>query len=315
MKRPVKDLAFAANSAWREELPKDGILEYIDVLVTGTVDTTGTPTHVEDILHRCELQVNGKPMYDLTGRQLAFLDASLQGERIEEILTDPGAGTSDFAGLFRLWIADPTSRVQPERTLLNLKLLDALALHLEFGSGDDLFTAGAHALTNPRVRVYYGEASANARGGDILVVNRSFSYVLTGGRTINEWKEAGATLRAMLVELVDDTGAPIDTGLTEFGLNVDGKTPILDNLDFAYVRPLTTFDTGLSPAEIDVGQAYVDLDPGSKGKALQGLDGVTVNLVLTGTVDYVVNVVRRQYLPVENYLGGRGRSLFAAARR
>lgn len=302
--RRIRDLTFVENGATREELPKDSTLSFVDLLVTGDIAGAGggTPLDAALLVDRLELLANGKPLLDMTGRECYYLDSALQGENIETAISDPNGGTVPLFFLLRLWLTDPKAK-NPARAYLDLRLLENFSVNVNWASVAEIFAAGTQTLANLRLRVYYGEVPA--RGGDAVVVNRKFSYVLTGAQMIQEWKERGATLRAALLSLFDDSGDPIDTGITRLGLRVDGKTPLVDELPYEYLRAATTFHTGLSPAEIPTGLAYFDLDEGSRGSALQSLDGVNVELLLEGTADYRLDIIRRQYMGIEQYLGGR----------
>ena len=302
--RRIRDLTFAENGATREELPKDSTVAFVDLLVTGTIAGAGggTPLDAALLVERLELLANGKPLHDMTGRECYYLASALQGENIETAIADPNGGTVPLFFLLRLWLTDPKAK-NPARAYLDLRMLENFSVNVNWASVAEIFAGGVQTLANLRLRVYYGEVPA--RGGDAVVVNRKFSYVLTGAQMIEEWKERGATLRAALLSLFDDSGDPIDAGITRLGLRVDGKTPLVDELPYEYLRAATTFHTGLSPAEIPTGLAYFDLDEGSRGSALQSLDGVNVELLLEGTADYRLDIIRRQYMGLEQYLGGR----------
>lgn len=302
--RRIRDLTWVENGHTREELPKDSVLAYVDLLIEGTVGGAGggTPLDAALIADRVELLANGKPLYDLTGRELYYLNASLQGERVETALTDPSGSTTPFFLLLRLWLSDPRAR-QFKRAYLDLRALENFSVNIDWGAITDIFSAGTQTLADERIRVFYGEVPE--RGGDVVVVNRRFQYVMSGSQIIEEWKERGATFRAALVSLFDDSGDPIDTGLTKVGIRVDGKTPLLDELPYSYLRAATTFATGLDADEIPTGIAYFDLDEGSRGAPLASLDGVNTELTLEGTQDFRVDIVRRQYMPIEAYLAGR----------
>jgi hypothetical protein len=304
--RRIRDLSWAEDGATREELPKDSVVAFVDLLIEGTVGGAGggTPLDPALIANRIELLANGKPLYDVSGRELYYLNAALQGERVETALTDPAGSTTPFFLLLRLWLSDPVAR-QFKRSYLDLRNLESFSVNIDWASIAEIFSGGTQTLADERIRMYYGEVPE--RGGDVLVVNRKFSYVLSGSQIIEEWKERGATFRSSLVSLFDDSGDPIDTGLDSFGIRVDGKTPLVDELPYSYLRAATTFASGLDADEIPTGIAYVDLDEGSKGQPLQSLDGVNVELLLQGTQDYRVDIVRRQYMPLEAYLGGRAR--------
>lgn len=305
----VRDLSWAEDGSIREELPKDRTIDFFDVLITADITGVGggTPLEAYNIVDRFELLANGKPLYDLSGLQLYNLNASLQGERYETLISDPSGGTTQLSLLLRIWMTDPTVK-NTRRGELNLRDLEQYSVRISFNAVTDIFTGGTQALSNNRMRIYYNETPGI--GGDVVTVNRTFEYVLTGARQIIEWKERSAVLKSMLFTLFDDSSPPAltDDGLDIVGLRVDGKDPIIDEVPYSYIRTGTTVMTGLDAAEIDTGVAYYDLDPGSKGLALQSLDGVNVEVQLQGTVDFLFQIVRREYLPLEVYLGGRGRS-------
>jgi hypothetical protein len=299
--RRIRDLAFVEGAVIREELPKDSTVEYIDLLVTGDIGGAGAgvPLNAARLLARCELQANGKPLYDMQGIELYRLNSALQGENIEQEIADPAGGVVPLFFLLRFWLTDPKGR-NPQRADLNLRRLEQLSLAVTVGTVANIFTGGVQTLANLRARIFYGETLG--RGGDAVVVNRAFEYVLTGARQIIEWKERGAVLKAMLVTLRNAGGVEVDNGLNVFGLRVDGKTSLIDELPFEYIRALTTFATGLDAAEIDAGVGYWDFDPDKRGRGLPTLDGVNTELELEGTVAFTVRIIRRQYVPLEAYL-------------
>lgn len=305
--RLVHDEAVLPGGRLIIELPKDATLDSIDVLVTAGINDGGDtpwtePGFAHNMLAEIELTAGGNPIFDrLPGRSAFFAAACLMGERMEEIF--PLGAAADIATLYRLHLADPRG-IRPLSSALNTRPLENLTLRLTAGVIADLETPDGTPEYDDelRVRVFYNVATG--MGGSVVAVNKRFDYVLNGAEQIYDWREANATLRAMLIEEFT-AGSPAEGILAVVGLTIDGTVKVLDNLPVELLRARTPDASQLDQDEVPDGLSYVDLDPRTHGDALASLDsrrGSNVQLAITGTAASVARIIRRQYVPLKKFL-------------
>jgi hypothetical protein len=289
------------------ELPKDATLDSVDVLVTAGINDGGTtpwtePGFAHNMLAELELTAGGNPIFDrLPGRSTFYLAACLMGERMEEIF--PVGAAADISTLYRLHLADPRG-ILPLSSAFNLRRLENFTLRLTAGVIADLAVPDGTPEYDDviRVRVFYNVAMG--AGGNVVAVNKLFDYVLNGAEQIFDWREANATLRAMLIEQFT-AGSPVEGIIDTVGLTIDGTVKVLDTLPMELLRARTPDASQLDQDEVPVGLAYIDLDPRTHGDALASLDsrrGSNVQLNLTGTAASVARITRRQYVPLRKFL-------------
>lgn len=286
------------------DMPLDATIKSIDLYIHGEVtientDIVLTPEGYLGLIQNIRLDLNGKPIKDMTGYELHFLNGCMQGEIFHKTEPIVVAASEPFSFLLRIDLQDPRPRFNPARTLLNTREFRKIDLIMEIGANTHVKASGGTlTIDSINIDVYYNTVDLPGipvPGGPTIIVERYDTYALDAVIRNFKIEEARKLIRGMVLNTQNATPAHDDAIINTINLQSNGVYDAMRILPWGYLKDLTTLHTGLSQTEIFTGFAYFDFDPKSEGDSLIRTGVDTLELEITRLAPGTLRTIMRKY--------------------
>jgi len=169
------------------------------------------------------------------------------------------------------------------------------------GNGTDLYTDDAGITWSFTTQVWYDDVEVSGRpqaGGNLVVYEISNAFTLTGMEQSFDWKEKGRTIRSFILTTQHSDGIYADDVIDKIILRLNGKTDVIREVPWQYLKAMTTLHSGLDKDEIPNGVVMYDFDAKRQGLPLLSPELAQIEFIPykeNGVTNPIVNVIRRAY--------------------